>query len=404
MAENRKRRVRWILGIVAAVVLVVAGGLVVRGVLTPEEASADVVAADSTGTVAVGSDEEVDEVAKVPVELAVVGRRAIAAYYRAASVVEADRLIDLVAKISGRVQKVNAEEGDWVSSGDVLAELENARERIQLEQADLKLAEQERNLGRNEAMLSEGLISDQQYDEARRLFDLARTDRDLARINFEETLIRAPFTGRITQRQVVLGQHIAPATSLFTLGDFDPLRVRVHLPEAVARKVEAGQKVLVTPESRDEPLPARVERVAPVVDPASSTVRVTLLMDENEDQASVGGFVKVRITTDTRHSTLAVPKLSLVEEGGLRSLFVAEADTVRKVEVNTGIYDESHVEILDGVSEGDFVVCVGQGGLRTGSHIQALNAAEVGWGGLVEEDSRVGSPGDTVVAASDTAE
>ena len=253
-------------------------------------------------------------------------------------------------------------------------------------------------------MLSEGLISDQQYDEARRLFDLARTDRDLARINFEETLIRAPFTGRITQRQVVLGQHIAPATSLFTLGDFDPLRVRVHLPEAVARKVEAGQKVLVTPESRDEPLPARVERVAPVVDPASSTVRVTLLMDENEDQASVGGFVKVRITTDTRHSTLAVPKLSLVEEGGLRSLFVAEADTVRKVEVNTGIYDESHVEILDGVSEGDFVVCVGQGGLRTGSHIQALNAAEVGWGGLVEEDSRVGSPGDTVVAASDTAE
>ena len=54
----------------------------------------------------------------------------------------------------------------------------------------------------------------------------------------------------------------------------------------------------------------------------------------------VGGFVKVRITTDTHNDALAVPKTALVEEGGLRSVFVAEADTVRKVEINTGLYDE----------------------------------------------------------------
>ena len=60
-------------------------------------------------------------------------------------------------------------------------------------------------------------------------------------------------------------------------------------------------------------------------------------------------------------------------------MFVAEADTVRKVEIQTGLYDESHIEVVEGLFEGDFVVTMGQGGLRTGSAIKALNGTEVGY-------------------------
>jgi len=56
---------------------------------------------------------------------------------------------------------------------------------------------------------------------------------------------------------------------------------------------------------------------------------------------------------------------------------VAEADTVRKIEVVTGLHDESHVEVLDGLFDGDFVVVLGQGGLRTGARIEALNGETV---------------------------
>ena len=89
--------------------------------------------------------------------------------------------------------------------------------------------------------------------------------------------------------------------------------------------------------------------------------------------------MKVRITTDEHHDALAVPKIALVEDGALRSVFVAEADTVRKVEIETGLYDETHIEILEGLFEGDFVVTMGQGGLVTGSRIDALNGVEVGY-------------------------
>ena len=389
---------------VLVLVLVVAGGgLYFTGKLPfgPGDA-VDVAAADTTGAVIdaeteAETDGEKDEEPPVPVQLALVEGRGISAYYRAASVIEADRLVELVSKIQGRVRTVAVEEGDWVEEGQVLAELENDRERIGLRKAELTMSDRARQLERNKSMLAEELISHQEYDDVESAWKLAQAERDLAEIFLEETRIRAPFSGRITDRKVVPGQQVAAAAPTFTLGDFSPLRIRVHLPESIARKVEPGQRVLVAPEALDETCEAVVERISPVVDPVTSTVRLTLLLDDSGNQVRVGGFVKVRITTDSHHDALAIPKLALVEEGALRSVFVAEADTVRKVEVRTGLYDETHVEVLEGLESGDLIVTMGQGGLRTGSRIKALNAEAVG---LVEPTSGTDPAADDAAVAT----
>ncbi len=338
-----------------------------------------------------GKDKDKEEPKPVPVELARASARGIEAYYRAASVIEADRLVDLVARVQGRVRQVAVEEGSWVESGKVLAELENDRERIQLEKAELTVADKARLLERSRSMLAQELISQQEFDAVESTWRLAAAERDLAAIALEDTRLRAPFAGMVTDRRIVAGQQVAAGFSAFSLGDFEPLRVRVHLPEDVARKVTAGQRVLVSPEGRELAIEGTVERIAPVVDPATSTVRLTLLLANAGPELRVGGFVKVRITTDQHHDALAVPKLALVEEGALRSVFVAEADTVRKVEIETGLYDETHVEVLSGLEDGACVVTMGQGGLRTGAPIRALNA------------EAAGHVGKTAVAAGSTA-
>jgi membrane fusion protein (multidrug efflux system) len=144
----------------------------------------------------------------------------------------------------------------------------------------------------------------------------------------------------------------------------------------VAAKIVPGEVVKVETEARDEDLEATVERISPVVDPATGTVRVTLRLPDGTD-ARVGGFVKARLTTDRKRDVLAVPKLALVEEGGLRSVFVAAADTVRKVEITTGLYDETHVEVLGGLEEGWTVVTLGRGGLRTGTRVEVLEDSDL---------------------------
>jgi len=405
MSEGkRSRKLVWTL-ITTAVVLAVVGGLWMTGNLPPGArlANADATAdstqvADSDAKNAKIDEDGEDKEVAVPVELARASRRQIAAFYRAASVIEADRLVDLVAKVQGRVQAINVEEGDWVQKGDVLAEMENGREKIQLRRADLQSGEKERLLERSREMLAEELISHQEFVDADMAYQLALAERDLASITVEETFIRAPFAGQVTERKIVLGQQVVLGGATFTLADFEPLRVRVHLPESVARKITTGQRVLVAPEAVAEPIEAVVERISPVVDPATSTVRLTLLLREGAEQARVGGFAKVRITTDTHTDALAVPKTALVEEGGLRSLFVAAADTVRKVEIKTGLYDETHIEVLDGLSEGEYVVTLGQGGLRTGTRIDALNGEVVGYAPAPESESRLESHEDTVAA------
>jgi membrane fusion protein (multidrug efflux system) len=378
--------------LVAAAVLFATGRL--PGVSPPARANGE--SGDSTAVAALAADDSTSEAIAVPVELARAASRTLSEYYRTASVVEADRLVGVISEGAGLVRRLHVEEGDRVAAGQILAELENEREKVQLRQTELRLADAQRLLERQEAMRQEGLISDQSFDEARSAHDLAETERDLARIALQETIVRAPFAGIITEREVVTGQQVGVGTTLFALGDLDPLRIKVHLPEPVARRVAPGDTVVIVPEAAGRSLWACVERIAPVVDPATSTVQVTLALADADlppDAAMVGGFVKVRIQTDVHAEALAIPKVALIEEGGLRSVFVAEADTVRKVEVRTGLFDDSHVEVLSGLDAGEFVVTLGQGGLRTGTAIEVLNGEDVGW------PSRAGGPGNAAPLA-----
>jgi len=367
-------------GGVIVVLLAVAVGLSLQtGMELPFLAGTAEATADTTTTVAENDAEAEETEPSVPVEVVSVARRSVAAFHRAASSIEADRLVEVPCRAAGRVRVVHAEEGDWVESGDIMAELDNERQKVELRRAELKLAEQERKLERSRQMQAEELISEEEFDAIRATHDQAVAERDLARITLDETYVKAPYDGQVTNRTVVDGQQVQSGIAAYTLADFSPLRVRVHLPEPIAAKVNVGEIVVLETEIDGAELSAEVERVSPVVDPATGTVRVTLRLPEGA-RARVGGFVKARLTTDRKRDVLAVPKLALVEEGGMRSVFVAEADTVRKVEIATGLYDETHIEITGGLEEGWSVVTLGRGGLRTGSHIEVLedsNLAEL---------------------------
>jgi len=353
--------------VLAAVVLMVAlnqqGVLQVAGLARAADADAD-----STATAEVA---EKDQEPSVPVEVATVLRRPLAAFHRAASSIEAARLVEVPCRTAGRVQTTAVEEGDWVEAGQLLAELDNARQKLELRQAELQLAEQERKLERAEKMLAESLISHEEYETQRTASEQAAAARDLAALNLEDTYLRAPFAGQITARQVVSGQQVQASQAAYTLADFDPLRVRVHLPESVAAKIKVGEQVPLETDASSDELQAWVERISPVVDPATGTVQVTLRLPGGAD-ARVGGFVKARLTTDRKRDVLSVPKMALVDEGGLRSVFVAAADTVRKLEITTGLHDATHVEVISGLEEGWTVVTLGRGGLRTGTRVEIL--------------------------------
>ncbi len=352
-----------------AAVLAVAGiGLLLAQSGALPGAKAAHAPAGTTGEVAADTAAASKDPA-VPVAAARVERRPLAAFHRAASSIEASRLVDVPSRAGGRVSRTAVEEGDWVAAGETLAELDNERQKLELRRAELQLAEQQRQLARAERMLSESLISQQDYDAQRTTCAQAEAERDLAALNLAETFVTAPFAGQITARRVVAGQQVQAGQTTYTLAEFQPLRVRVHLPETVATRIRLGEQVVLETDGAAAEIAGRIERISPVVDPATGTVQVTLRLPA-QAEARVGGFVKARLTTDRKNDVLTIPKLALVDEGGLRSVFVAEADTVRKVEIATGLYDETHVEVTSGLEEGWTVITLGRGGLRTGARVE----------------------------------
>jgi membrane fusion protein, multidrug efflux system len=322
-----------------------------------------------------GKNEKKEE-PPVPVEVALAGPRDIPATFVATGSLEAKRQVKLIAKSGGQITKLAVEEGDFVKQGAVMLEIEHREEELKLEQNKVRAETAERELERTQGLMSKELGSAQDLDKRKDDAQVAQLDLHMSEVELGNKIVRAPFAGQVTVRDVQLGQTVNVGQSLIEVADVSPLQLKLYLPEKMVGQLAAGQSVNlfsdVDPSLR---LTGVVERIAPAVDPATSTVKVTLHVDAASGKARVGTFVRAHITTDIHKGAVSVPKKALVPEAGVTYLFIAEADTVRKVPVTTGYQDESFVEIVSGVTSGAKVVSVGQGGLRDGSKIKPLDRA-----------------------------
>jgi RND family efflux transporter MFP subunit len=201
--------------------------------------------------------------------------------------------------------------------------------------------------------------------------EIAQSKLDLAR-----TEVRAPFAGFITTRTVNIGQRLRPMDALFNLGSFAPLYADVHLSEKDTRNVRSGQPALVRLGSDDAAtVHGRVERISPIVEQSSGTVKVTVAMDP-QPGFRPGSFVRVEIRTDTKADATVIPKRALIEEDGNNYVYVAQNDTAKRTKVELGYEREGLVEIRKGVEPGQNVVVAGQGALKEGGKIKVLSASQ----------------------------
>lgn len=370
-----KKAISWIVGAV-----VVLGG----GAFALVQSGSDHGAMDASADEVAAQEAEEDEV-RVPVALAEARTADLPDFYHATGTMEARRSVDLNARVGGQITRLSVEEGDWVEKGQALLEIDPREQELLVKEARVKAETAQLEAARMENMADRGLETDRALEEARQNAQVNQALLELARVKLSDHFVRAPFSGRVTVRHVELGQTIEPGVPTISVADVSPMQVRLFLPEKVVRRLAVGQPVEVRCDvDRDTAFSSVLERIAPVVDAATSTVKVTLRVDDARAQERSGSFVRARVTTDVHEQVVAVPRKALVSEAGATFLFVAEADSVRRVDVATGYTDGEWIEIETGIDAGDDVVVVGQGGLRNGSRIEELpDATEV----LADEES-----------------
>ena len=312
--------------------------------------------------------------AAVPVEVSHVLRRTISSYIETNGALEAENEIDIVARTAGPIVELNVEEGDRVAKGQLVARLDEAEYRAQLEIARVTLIEATQAYERAKNLAANGLVSPESYERAKAAYDGSRAQVVASQILLGYTEIRAPFAGLIINRYVDFAQQVSANSALFRISDFDPLLCPIQVPERELPNLRAGQNAYVTVEPwPDRRFQASVLRVSPVVDSSTGTIKVTLEVDA-DGKLRPGMFARVFVETAQHPDALVVPKSALSLESIGDTVYVVDGDVAARRDVELGFREGDYVQVVSGLAEGEPVVVVGQDGLSDGTPIQILAA------------------------------
>ena len=313
-----------------------------------------------------------ESAAAVPVEVVTSTRRSISSFIETNGTLEAENEVDLVARTSGPIVQLAAEEGDPVRKNQILARIDEVEHRAELEIARVTLNEATHAYERAKTLNAENLLSSEGYEQAESDFETARAQVEAREILLGYTRIRAPFTGLIVARYIKLAEQVGPNTALFRISDFDPLLCPVRVPERSLPLLRKGQRAYLTVEPYPrERFDASVLRISPVVDASSGTIKVTLQV-RAADRLRPGMFSRVFIETATRQDAVVIPKAALSLDSIGDTVFVADGGTVSRRDVALGFEEGDFVEVVSGITDGEQVVVVGQDGLSEGTPIQVL--------------------------------
>ena len=329
-------------------------------------------AATAPGPTAAAVEKEEDAIA---VRTGLVTRDTLSELYATTATLRADKLATVTARTEGVVRRLLVEEGDSVRAGQALAELENDEQKIGLERERATAENLQSEFERARTLHEQGLTSDEAFETARRSARESKHSADLAELQLERTTIRAPFSGRVLTRHIDPGATLGNGTAVFDVADLDPLYADIGVPERHVGRLSVGQEVRLSADSFELETFARIERIAPLVDVETGTVKVTLAV-RGHSSLRPGTFVRAAVVIDTHEGTLTVQRAALVPEGRRWHMFrLNEAGThVERLEVRRSYEEDERVEIAPvdpevTLNDGDRVVVVGASALSDGVRV-----------------------------------
>jgi HlyD family secretion protein len=356
-----KRRTKFVFGIGG--VVVVAGLVVVVGVSRANGRD------DGIETVAVERGTIVDKALAV-------GR------------IEPEIEITVKSQTSGVVRRLLADEGDFVRAGDPLLEvkpnptpLELANARRQLELRQIELQNLQRDVERQQALSSQGLISERELQETEQRFAEQEVQLQMARERLAlleegkitiaeqdiETVVRSPIDGFILEKTVEVGDPVVPlstyqeGTVLMTMAEMNRLVFRGTVDEIDVGRLDQGMPVTIKigalPDAEIEGLLTRISLKARTEDNSTVFPVEITLTDTHGTVLRAGYSANADVIIDRRDSVLIIPErlVTFEEDTATVTVLLPDGSTEERV-IRTGLSDAINLEVLEGLREDEQVV------------------------------------------------
>jgi RND family efflux transporter MFP subunit len=314
---------------------------------------------------------------RVLVETAPVRAKAVGETLHAYGVLEPDpdQVLSLSLPHSGLVNRIWVSLGQRVSAGDELIELVTAPDaRMQFLQAESAVEYAQRDLERQQRLLSEQLTTKAQMDAAQKaLRDAQATAAALRERGMDvavETL-RTPIDGVITRLDVAQGQRIQADSTAMLIAAERHLVARLGIEPEDLDRLHPGLPISLSsvfvPDVRIE---TQLGEIHGMINPSTRLVDVLApIPPEQTDSLVLGSRVSARIELPT-HQALVVPRSAVLRAGKQAYLYLVEKGTAHRVEVDTGIVQGTEIEVSGALAAGDVVVVLGNYELRDGMSVR----------------------------------
>ncbi len=301
---------------------------------------------------------------------------------------EPEQAATVRAEVSGSVLRTFADAGQRVKRGQVLARLDDtavrdsylsARSAVRSAETALELAR--RNAERAKRLSEAGAVADRDLESAE--WDVTNAEGTLAdatarlsnaQEQVDNTSIRAPFDGIVSERPVDAGDVVQVGTALFSIVDPSRLRLEASVPAEQIGRLRHGTEVEFSVSGVDRRITGKIERINPVVDPTTRQVRIYVSIP-NLDQALVAGlFAEGRVATDTKRA-VAVPVNAVDSRGNKPTLHLLKGGRISETPVELGVRDEPAelIEVVAGAAAGDTVLLGSAQGITPGSRVRVLS-------------------------------
>jgi RND family efflux transporter MFP subunit len=317
--------------------------------------------------------------------------------------VEANNEVNVYSMLPKKITSIKADVNDIVAKDQVLATVKNVEVKQGLLQAEAGVSSAKAQLDnitteweRTQKLYEEQAISKSQYDAVKAQKEAAEAGLKQARAmlkstneQYENSFIKSPIAGVVSQRNYDIGDQTNPQIPAYTIVDMEKVKIKVDLVEEELHRVKEGAKAYIEVKGQSgKEFVGNVSKVHPTVDPMTRSVKAEILVNNEDLELRPGMYAKVNIVTESADNAILVPSHAIIEKtfrkwlGGEVSnaeiivskyCFIAKDGRAVKVDLKTGITNSKYTQVLEGLSKEDNVIVIGQHNVSEGQKLKIVN-------------------------------
>lgn len=290
----------------------------------------------------------------------------------------ASESVSISSTVTEKVESIHFNDGDFVKKGQLLVQLKSAEERATLNELKIATDNAKQLYDRYLPLYKRGDIAQSTLDDYKREWDLARAKEAVLQARIDKLSLNAPFSGRVSIRQISEGALLTPGAIVTELQDLTQMKLDFSIPSRFLTDLNVGDRVRASTDAYiGQEFLAQIETVLPLVDTTTRSVQVRAKLSNSDSLLVPGMLMKVELQQKPK-SVLFIPETAIVPIAERHYVYqlLPEADGVYKIsrkQVSLGMRQPGLVEVKTGLELGDRVVSEGALRVRPGQVVKIID-------------------------------